>query len=102
MKALCVVRPARRLVRPRPSAERRAREPAAFDASRSMSSNPDPLGSAIFAFVGPRIEQVRKASVESQREQRATEQAQRLQGEASRIEEIINQDFESSRKRLPR
>ncbi len=75
--------------------------PAAFDASRSMRLNPDnPLVRAIFAFVGPRIEQVRKTLVESQREQRATEQAKRLQQEASRIEEIINQDFEAFRKRL--
>ncbi len=75
--------------------------PAAFDASRSMSLNPEnPLVSAIFAFVGPRIEEVRKALVESQREQRSTEQAKRLQQEASRIEEIINQDFEAFRKRL--
>lgn len=75
--------------------------PAAFDASRSMRLNPDnPLVSAIFTFVGPRIEEVRKALVESQKEQRATEQAKRLQQEASRIEEIINQDFETFRKRL--
>lgn len=75
--------------------------PAAFDASRSMRLNPDnPLVSAIFAFVGPRIEEVRKALVESQREQRSTEQAKRLQQEAAKIEEIINQDFETFRKRL--
>ena len=66
-----------------------------------MKLNPDnPLVGAIFAFVGPRIEEVRKALVESQREQRSTEQAKRLQQEASRIEEIINQDFEAFRKRL--
>lgn len=75
--------------------------PAAFDASRSMRLNPDnPLVASIFAFVGPRIEEVRKALVESQREQRSTEQAKRLQQEASKIEEIINQDFETFRKRL--
>jgi hypothetical protein len=75
--------------------------PAAFDASRSMRLNPDnSLVSAIFSFVGPRIEEVRKALVEAQREHRATEQAKRLQQEASRIEEIINQDFEAFRKRL--
>lgn len=78
-----------------------ASTPAAFDASRSMRLNPDnPLVSAVFAFVGPRIEEVRKALVESQREQRSTEQSKRLQREASKIEEIINQDFEAFRKRL--
>jgi len=75
--------------------------PAAFDASRSMKLNPDnPLVGAIFAFIGPRVENVRKALVESQRQQRSTEQAKRLQQEASKIEEIINQDFEAFRKRL--
>jgi predicted GNAT family acetyltransferase len=75
--------------------------PAAFDASRSMRLNPDnALVTAIFTFVAPRIEEVRKALVESQREQRSTEQAKRLQQEASKIEEIINQDFEAFRKRL--
>lgn len=75
--------------------------PSAFDASRSMRLNPDnPLVAAIFEFVGPRIEEVRKALVESQREQRSTEQAKRLQQEASKIEEIINQDFDAFRKRL--
>lgn len=75
--------------------------PAAFDASRSMKLNPEnPLVCAIFAFVGPHIEEMRQELVESQREQRATEQAKRLQQEASRIEEIINQDFDAFRKRL--
>lgn len=75
--------------------------PAAFDASRSMMLNPDnPLVSAIFSFVGPHIEEVRKSLVEAQREQRSTEQAKRLQEEASRIEEIINKDFEAFRQRL--
>jgi len=78
-----------------------ASTPAAFDASRSMRLNPEnPLVSAIYAFIGPRIEEVRKELVEAQRTQRLTEQARRLQQEASRIEEIINHDFESFRKRL--
>jgi len=75
--------------------------PSAFDASRSMRLNPEnPLVAAVFSFMGPKIEQVRRALVESQREERASEQAKRLQKEASRIEEIINQDFEAFRRRL--
>jgi len=75
--------------------------PAAFDASRSMKLNPEnPLVAAIFTFIGPRIEELRKALVDAQKEQRASEQAKRLQKEASRIEEIINQDFAAFRKRL--
>lgn len=77
--------------------------PAAFDASRSMKLNPEnPLVRALFSFMGPRIEEVRKALVEAQKEQRSTEEAKRLQREASLIEEIINKDFEAFRRRLQR
>lgn len=75
--------------------------PAAFDASRSLVLNPqNPLVAAIYGFVGPRIETVRLELIEEQKLERATEQARRLEQEASRIEDIINEDFESFRKRL--
>jgi hypothetical protein len=75
--------------------------PSPFDASRSMSLNPDnPLVGAIYGFVGPRIEEVRKRLAEAQREQRATEESKRLRREASQIEAIINSDFDAFRKRL--
>lgn len=75
--------------------------PAAFDASRSLVLNPmNPLVAAIFGFVGPQIESIRLELVEQQKQHRATEQSRRLEQEASRIEDIINQDFASFRKRL--
>jgi hypothetical protein len=75
--------------------------PPAFDASRSMRLNPDnPLVAAIYAFVGPHVEEVRKQLVEAQREQRASEEAKRLRREADKIEQIINDDFAAFRKRL--
>jgi hypothetical protein len=75
--------------------------PAAFDASRSLVLNPkNPLVAAIYGFVGPHIEAVRLQLVEEQKRQRATEQSRRLEQEASRIEDIINNDFASFRKRL--
>ena len=75
--------------------------PPPFDVSRSMRLNPDnPLVRAIYAFVGPRIERLRKELVEEQREQRETEDAKRLRKEASQIEDIINRDFDAFRKRL--
>jgi hypothetical protein len=75
--------------------------PPPFDASRSLKLNPDnELVRAIYAFVGPRLETVRKELVEAQREQRATEEAKRLRREASQIENIINNDFDAFRKRL--
>lgn len=75
--------------------------PPPFDASRSMRLSPDnSLVQAIFSFVGPRIEELRKELVEAQREHRETEEAKRLRKEASQIEDIINQDFDAFRKRL--
>lgn len=77
--------------------------PPAFDASRSLKLNPDnPLVSAIYAFVGPHLERTRKQLVEEHRERRESEQGKRLRREASKIEEIINKDFEAFRKRLQR
>ncbi len=75
--------------------------PPPFDASRSMRLNPDnSLVRAIYSFVGPHVEKVRKELVDGQRAQRETEDAKRLRHEASRIEDIINTDFETFRKRL--
>lgn len=75
--------------------------PPAFDASRSLRLNPDnELVAAIYTFVGPHLEAVRKELVDAQREQRASEESKRLRREADKIEDIINDDFASFRKRL--
>jgi hypothetical protein len=75
--------------------------PPALDLSRSMQLNPhNEVVSAIYAFVGPHLEEVRKQLVTEQRAEQETEEARRLQHEADQIENIINQDFERFRKRL--
>lgn len=75
--------------------------PSAFDVSRSLRLNPDnEMVKAIYEFVGPKLETVRRQLVADQREQRASEEAQRFRREASQIESIINQDFDAFRKRL--
>lgn len=75
--------------------------PPAFDASRSLRLNPDNAAvQAIYAFVAPELERVRKDLVEEHRKHRETEEAKRLAREASQIERIINEDFNSFRKRL--
>ena len=77
--------------------------PPPFDASRSMRLNPEnELVRAIVSFIGPAIEELRKELLEEQRQHRETEEAQRLRKEADQIEDIINNDFESFRKRLQR
>lgn len=58
------------------------------------------LVAAIYTFVGPHLEAVRRQLVEAQREQRASEESKRLRREANKIEEIINDDFATFRKRL--
>lgn len=75
--------------------------PAAFDASRSLRLNPDnTVVGAIYSFIGPELERVRRDLVEEQKKHRETEEAKRLEREASQIERIINEDFNSFRKRL--
>jgi hypothetical protein len=75
--------------------------PPPFDVSRSLRLNPDnELVRAMYAFIGPHLEEIRKSLVEEQRERRATEDAKRLRQEANQIESIINQDFDAFRKRL--
>lgn len=75
--------------------------PPAFDASRSLRLNPDnAVVRAIYAFAAPELERVRKELVDEQRKHRETEEAKRLEREASQIERIINEDFNSFRKRL--
>jgi hypothetical protein len=75
--------------------------PPPFDASRSVKLNPEnELVKATYAFIGPKLDTVRKELVDTQREQKATEDAKRLRQEASKIEAIINTDFDAFRKRL--
>jgi len=75
--------------------------PPAFDASRSLRLNPDnAVVQAIYDFIAPELERVRKELVDQQRKHRETEEAKRLEREASQIERIINEDFNSFRKRL--
>jgi hypothetical protein len=75
--------------------------PPPFDTSRSVKLNPDnELVKAMYAFIGPKLEKVRKQLVEAQREHKASEEAKRLRQEASKIEAIINSDFDTFRRRL--
>jgi hypothetical protein len=75
--------------------------PPPFDTSRSVKLNPDnELVKAIYAFIGPKLEQIRKELAEAHRQHKASEEAKRLRQEASKIEAIINNDFDAFRKRL--
>jgi hypothetical protein len=72
-----------------------------FDLSRSMRLNPNnALVQAVFAFIGQKVESLRRELVEAERVRRAGEEARKLQQEAAEIAAIINGDFDEYRRRL--
>jgi histidine kinase/DNA gyrase B/HSP90-like ATPase len=74
---------------------------APFDVSRSMKLNENnELVQAIYAFVGLRIEEVRRKLVEEEKERKTGEDAKKLAEQASEIARLINQDFDAFRLRV--
>jgi hypothetical protein len=72
-----------------------------FDLSRSMKLSPNnELVQSIYAFISQKVEQVRCELVERERQRKATEEAQKLEQEASEIARVINEDFEAFRQRV--
>jgi hypothetical protein len=72
-----------------------------FDLSRSMKLNPNnELVQTIYAFISQKVEQVRSELVEWERDRKATEEAKKLEQEASEIASVINEDFEAFRLRV--
>jgi hypothetical protein len=72
-----------------------------FDLSRSMHLNPNnEIVQAVSAFIGQKIELLRRELVEADRKQKATEEARRLQRQAADIAAMINGDFNEYRRRL--
>jgi len=75
--------------------------PLAFDMSRSMHLNPENrVVRALYSFVGPCIEEVRKELVRAERERRETEEAKKLARQADEIAELLNEDFEEFRRQV--
>lgn len=74
-----------------------------FDLSRSMRLNAtNHLVQLLYAFIGQRVEEVRRELVHADRERKASEEARRLRHQASEIAQVINQDFEEYRRRVAR
>lgn len=72
-----------------------------FDLSRSMQLNPEnELVRVLHAFIGRNVKKMRLELVEEEKNQRATEEAKRLQEHADEISRVINEDFEAFRKRV--
>jgi hypothetical protein len=75
--------------------------PPAFDMSRSMKLNPrNEVVAEIIRFVGVNIEAVRRELEKQDRERRQSEEQKRLQQQASKIAEIINEHFKDWRAKL--
>lgn len=74
---------------------------APFDVSRSMKLNENnDLVQAIYAFVGLKVEEVRRKLVEEEKNRRSSEDAKKLADQADEIAKLINQDFDAFRLRV--
>ena len=72
-----------------------------FDLSRSLQLNRNnPLVQAIYAFIGPRIDQLRRELLADERKRRASAEAKRLGKQAAEIAKVINEDFRDFRERV--
>ncbi len=72
-----------------------------FDVSRSMRLNPEnDLVRAMHAFVGTKVEEVRRSLVEEEKARKAAEDAKELAQQASEIARVINEDFDAFRQRV--
>jgi hypothetical protein len=74
---------------------------AAFDMSRSMRLNPEnDLVRAAHAFIGTKVEEVRRGLLEEEKTRKAAEEAKKLAQQASEIARVINEDFNAFRQRV--
>lgn len=74
---------------------------APFDVSRSMRLNPNnEIVQAIYSFVGPTVDRIRRGLVAAEKRRRESEIAQKLRKEASEIARVINEDFDDYRQRV--
>lgn len=72
-----------------------------FDISRSMKLNPNnEIVQAMYAFIGQKIDLVRRQLVAEENERKASEDAKKLVSQAEAIAKIINNDFMDFRQRL--
>jgi len=72
-----------------------------FDLSRSMRLSPsNELVQAIYAFIGQKIDLVRRELVKEEKKRKTSEEAKKLTKQAESIEGIINDDFQDFRLRL--
>ena len=74
---------------------------APFDISRSMRLNPEnEIVRALYAFIGQRVEVVRRALAEEDKKRKSEEEMKRLTKQAAEIARVINEDFDAFRQQV--
>lgn len=74
---------------------------APFDISRSMRLNPEnELVRALYAFIGQKVEEVRRALAEEDKKRKSEEEMKRLAQQAADIARVINEDFDTFRQQV--
>jgi len=72
-----------------------------FDQSRSMQLNTNnELVQVLHAFIGEKIDKVRRQLAKEEKERRKSEDAKKLAQEANEISKVINDDFDEFRMRI--
>jgi hypothetical protein len=72
-----------------------------YDVTRSLQLNPNhPVAGELLRFIGSRLDSVRRDLVKESKEEQKSEQARRLTEEASKIADIINDDYKNYKDRL--
>ena len=66
-----------------------------------MRLNPsNELVQAVYAFIGQKVEEVRRKLADAERQRRAGEEARKLKEQAEEIARVINEDFDAFRQRI--
>ena len=74
---------------------------APFDVSRSMQLNAEnEVVRAIHAFVGTKVEEVRRSLLDAERKRKTEEEVKKLADQATKIAQVINDDFDAFRQRV--
>lgn len=74
---------------------------APFDVSRSMRLNPEnDVVRALYAFIGQKVEEVRRILAEEDKRRKSDEESKRLAKQASEIARVINEDFDAFRQQV--
>jgi len=72
-----------------------------YDLSRNMSLNPsNETVQALYAFLGIKIDEVRRELVKAEKARKQSEEAKKLNKQAEEIARVINEDFNEFRERI--